>query len=103
MLFFAVGVALRSVHGGWGLGYGFNPACGVTARTLAANLVGGYLVGLASLFLFITQLSPEWRYSSSRFSGGSHFSTFSAKRSRCLLRDNMHGYGHHRSASGDHC
>jgi len=57
--------------------------------TLTANLVGGYLIGLAVAF-FIQQpgLSPEWRlFIITGFLGGlTTFSTFSAETVTLLLR-----------------
>jgi len=67
----------------WGLGIWLN-ACypAIPLGTLAANLVGGYLIGLA--LAFFTQhpgLSPEWRLLIvTGFLGGlTTFSTFSAE------------------------
>jgi len=52
------------------------------AGTLAANLVGGYLVGIAiALFAALPDLSPQWRlFVITGFLGGlTTFSTFSAE------------------------
>lgn len=74
----AVGAWLR-----WGLGLWLNPVYSVIPLgTLAANLVGGYLVGIA--IAFFTQypgLSPEWRLLIvTGFLGGlTTFSTFSGE------------------------
>ena len=74
----ALGALLR-----WGLGVGLNhlfPA--VPPGTLAANLVGGYLVGLAmALFAQAPDVPPEWRlFVITGFLGGlTTFSTFSAE------------------------
>ena len=74
----------------WGLGLWLNPALpGLPLGTLAANLVGGYLVGLA--VAFFTQhpgLSPELRLLIiTGFLGGlTTFSTFSAETVTLLLR-----------------
>ena len=67
----------------WGLGVGLNhlfPA--LPLGTLVANLVGGYLIGLAlALFAQAPNLSPEWRlFVITGFLGGlTTFSTFSAE------------------------
>ncbi|MBA4175507.1 MAG: fluoride efflux transporter CrcB [Leptothrix sp. (in: Bacteria)] len=74
----ALGALLR-----WGLGLGLNhlfPA--LPPGTLVANLVGGYLVGLAvALMAQLPQLPPEWRlFVVTGFLGGlTTFSTFSAE------------------------
>jgi CrcB protein len=67
----------------WWLGLLFNnyfPA--IPPGTLAANLIGGYLVGLAlALFATYSALAPEWRLLViTGFCGGlTTFSTFSAE------------------------
>ena len=74
----ALGALLR-----WGLGLGMNhwlPA--LPLGTLTANLVGGYLIGLAlALYAQAPQLPPEWRLLViTGFLGGlTTFSTFSAE------------------------
>ena len=74
----ALGALLR-----WGLANGLNhlfPA--LPPGTLAANLIGGYLVGLAlAVFAQVPQLPPEWRlFIITGFLGGlTTFSTFSAE------------------------
>jgi fluoride exporter len=74
----ALGALLR-----WALSLGLNhlwPA--LPPGTLVANLVGGYLVGLAvSVFAQMPELSPEWRlFVITGFLGGlTTFSTFSAE------------------------
>lgn len=74
----ALGAVLR-----WGLGVGLNhllPA--MPLGTLMANLVGGYLVGLAiALFAQAPQVQAEWRlFVITGFLGGlTTFSTFSAE------------------------
>jgi len=50
--------------------------------TLAANLIGGYIIGVAmALFMTYTAISPEWRlFVITGFCGGlTTFSTFSAE------------------------
>jgi CrcB protein len=57
--------------------------------TLAANLLGGYLVGLAvAFFMQNASLSPEWRlFVITGFLGGlTTFSTFSAETVTLLMR-----------------
>ena len=81
----ALGAWLR-----WGLGLLLNPSLPeLPMGTLTANLVGGYLIGLAVAF-FIQQpgLSPEWRlFIITGFLGGlTTFSTFSAETVTLLLR-----------------
>jgi CrcB protein len=74
----ALGALLR-----WVLGMKLNqlfPA--LPPGTLAANLIGGYLVGVAmAFFANHPQLSPEWRlFAITGFLGGlTTFSTFSAE------------------------
>jgi CrcB protein len=74
----ALGALLR-----WALGLGLNglfPA--IPPGTLAANLVGGYLIGLMmALFAHQVSLPPEWRlFAITGFLGGlTTFSTFSSE------------------------
>jgi CrcB protein len=74
----ALGALLR-----WGLGLKLNalfPA--IPPGTLAANLIGGYVIGLAiALFAALPNLAPEWRLLLiTGFCGGlTTFSTFSAE------------------------
>jgi fluoride exporter len=74
----SVGALLR-----WILGLKMNAwAPLLPAGTLAANLIGGYVVGVAvALFADMPQLSPEWRLLViTGFCGGlTTFSTFSAE------------------------
>lgn len=67
----------------WGLSLALNPLFGgLPLGTLAANLVGGYLVGLAvAVFTLRPELPPEWRlFAITGFLGGlTTFSTFSAE------------------------
>ena len=89
--FLAIGIG--SAFGAWlrwGLGLWLNPALPeLPLGTLSANLVGGYLIGLA--VAFFTQypgVSPEWRLLIiTGFLGGlTTFSTFSAETVTLLLR-----------------
>ena len=81
----AIGAWLR-----WGLGLWFNPALPeLPLGTLAANLLGGYLVGLSvAFFMQYPGLSPEWRLLIiTGFLGGlTTFSTFSAETVTLLMR-----------------
>lgn len=79
-------IALGSIAGGllrWGLGLKLNslfPA--VPPGTLSANLIAGYVVGIAvAFFAHMPGLAPEWRLLViTGFCGGlSTFSTFSAE------------------------
>lgn len=81
----AIGAWLR-----WGLGLWLNPALPqLPMGTLAANLAGGYLIGLAvAFFMQHPGLSPEWRLLIiTGFLGGlTTFSTFSAETVALLAR-----------------
>jgi CrcB protein len=81
----ALGAWLR-----WGLGLWLNPALPeLPLGTLSANLVGGYLIGLAvAFFMQHPGLSPEWRLLIiTGFLGGlTTFSTFSAETVTLLVR-----------------
>lgn len=81
----ALGAWLR-----WGLGLWLNPAVPeLPLGTLSANLVGGYLIGLAiAFFIQHPGISPEWRlFIITGFLGGlTTFSTFSAETVTLLLR-----------------
>ncbi len=81
----AIGAWLR-----WGLGLWLNPALPqLPLGTLSANLIGGYLVGLAvAFFMQHPGLSPEWRLLIiTGFLGGlTTFSTFSAETVTLLAR-----------------
>jgi len=81
----AIGAWLR-----WGLGLWLNPSLTeLPPGTLAANLIGGYLVGIAvAFFMQHPGLSPEWRlFIITGFLGGlTTFSTFSAETVTLLMR-----------------
>ena len=86
MLTAVIAISLGAALGAlarWGLGLGLNhvfPA--LPLGTLVANLVGGYLIGLAmTVFAQMQQLPPEWRlFVITGFLGGlTTFSTFSAE------------------------
>jgi CrcB protein len=74
----------------WGLGLWLNPLLPeLPLGTLSANLIGGYLIGLAvAFFLQYPGLAPEWRLLIiTGFLGGlTTFSTFSAETVTLLMR-----------------
>ena len=77
----AIGAALGALLR-WALAVGLNglfPA--LPPGTLAANLIGGYGIGVAIAFFAQAQLPPEWRlFVVTGFLGGlTTFSTFSAE------------------------
>ena len=82
LLAIAAGAALGA-WARWGLSLWLNPAHhAVPMGTLAANLVGGYLIGLAvAAFAQAPQLAPEWRLFviTGMLGGLTTFSTFSAE------------------------
>jgi CrcB protein len=46
----------------WGLGLWLNPGAVIPFGTLAANLIGGYLVGICvAIFQALPDLDPTWR------------------------------------------
>ncbi|RJG06311.1 fluoride efflux transporter CrcB [Noviherbaspirillum cavernae] len=81
----AIGAWLR-----WGLGLWFNALHhGIAFGTLAANWVGGFLIGIAvAFFSGNPHLTPEWRlFAVTGFLGGlTTFSTFSAEAMSLLQR-----------------
>ena len=92
-LYAFIAVGLGSALGAWlrwGLGIWLNPAVpDLPLGTLGANLIGGYLIGLAlAYFVQHPSLSPEWRLLIiTGFLGGlTTFSTFSAETISLLLR-----------------
>ena len=78
----------------WGLGLWLStPASVIPWGTLAANLIGGYLIGLAlAFFATNTSVAPEWRlFAITGFLGAlTTFSTFSAE-SVMLLQQARYG------------
>ena len=68
--------------GRWGLGLWLNPGSLLPWGTLAANLMGGYLVGICvAVFQALPQLDPVWRLALvTGFLGAlTTFSSFSAE------------------------
>ena len=66
----------------WGLGLWLNPGALIPMGTLAANLMGGYLVGVAvAVFQALPHLDPAWRLAIvTGFLGAlTTFSSFSAE------------------------
>lgn len=66
----------------WGLGLWLNPGALMPLGTLAANLIGGYLVGICvAVFQALPQLDPVWRLALvTGFLGAlTTFSSFSAE------------------------
>lgn len=89
--FIAVGLgAAIGAWGRWGLGLWLNSALPeLPLGTLLANLIGGYLIGLAvAYFMQHPGVSPEWRLLIiTGFLGGlTTFSTFSAETVTLLAR-----------------
>jgi CrcB protein len=89
--FLAIGVgAAMGAWLRWGLGLWLNPLQPeLPYGTLAANLLGGYLIGIAvAFFMQHPGLTPEWRLLIiTGFLGGlTTFSTFSAETVTLLLR-----------------
>ena len=76
-----VGASLGAL-GRWGLGLWLNPGAVIPVGTLAANLIGGYLVGICvAVFQAMPELDPVWRLALvTGFLGAlTTFSSFSAE------------------------
>ena len=82
MIAISVGASLGALLRWW-LGSALNSHFpSIPPGTLAANLVGGYVIGLAiAFFAFYSAIAPEWRlFIITGFCGGlTTFSTFSAE------------------------
>lgn len=92
-----IAVAIGAVLGAWArwlLSLALNSAwSAVPLGTLIANVVGGYMVGMAvAYFASVPTLAPEWRlFAITGFLGAlTTFSTFSAE-SMNLLQAEQHG------------
>lgn len=87
----------------WGLGVWLNPVFpAVPLGTVAANLIGGFLIGAASVvFTHFPVIPPEWRlFVLTGFLGGlTTFSTFSIEVVSLIDR---HQYGWALAAAGVH-
>ena len=73
----------------WGLGLWLSPGGAIPWGTLAANLIGGYLIGICvAVFQAMPQLDPVWRLALvTGFLGGlTTFSSFSAEVVTMLLQ-----------------
>ncbi len=93
MLYSLIAIAVGAALGAWarwGLSLWLNPLHhAVPMGTLAANLVGGYLIGLAvASFAQMPQMAPEWRLFviTGLLGGLTTFSTFSAETVDLLQR-----------------
>jgi fluoride exporter len=84
----ALGAWLR-----WGFSFWLGPRSTVwPLGTIASNLIGGYLVGVAVAFFAMRPgLAPEWRlFAVTGFLGGlTTFSTFSAEVTDLLMRGDV--------------
>ena len=85
VLAISIGAALGAL-GRWQLGLWLNPmaatAGGIPMGTLAANLLGGYFVGVCvAIFQALPQLDPVWRLAlvTGLLGGLTTFSSFSAE------------------------
>lgn len=66
----------------WGLGLWLSPGGVIPWGTLAANLIGGYLIGVSvAVFQALPQLDPVWRLAlvTGLLGGLTTFSSFSAE------------------------
>ena len=91
MAFLAVGTgAALGAWLRWGLSAGLNPLfVNLPLGTLASNVIGGYLIGIAvEVLVHHTVLTPEWRlFIITGFLGGlTTFSAFSAEAVGLILR-----------------
>ncbi len=101
-----IAIALGATLGAWarwGLSLWLNPADGpFPFGTLAANLIGGYAIGVAmAWFGEHAQVAPEWRLFviTGLLGGLTTFSSFSAEAVQLLLRQH---YGWAAAVIGSH-
>lgn len=106
MLQSLLSIALGATLGAWarwGLSVWLNPPDGpFPYGTLAANLIGGYVIGLAmAWFGANSQVSPEWKLFviTGLLGGLTTFSSFSAETMQLLLRQQ---YGWAATVIGSH-
>ena len=74
----------------WGLGMWLSPSGVIPWGTLAANLIGGYLIGICvAVFQALPQIDPVWRLALiTGFLGGlTTFSSFSAEVVNLLMHE----------------
>ena len=89
VLFICIGASVGALSR-WGLGLWLSPDGLIPWGTLAANLIGGYLIGVCiAAFQSMPQLDPVWRLLLvTGFLGGlTTFSTFSAEVVTYLLEE----------------
>ncbi|MDQ3059820.1 MAG: fluoride efflux transporter CrcB [Pseudomonadota bacterium] len=89
VLAISIGASLGALSR-WGLALWLTPGGVIPWGTLAANLIGGYLIGLAiAVFQSMPQLDPLWRMLLvTGFLGGlTTFSTFSAEVVTYLMQE----------------
>lgn len=89
VLFICIGASVGALSR-WGLGLWLSPGGLIPWGTLAANLIGGYLIGVCiAAFQSMPQLDPVWRLLLvTGFLGGlTTFSTFSAEVVTYLLEE----------------
>lgn len=89
VLFICIGASVGALSR-WGLGLWLSPGGLIPWGTLAANLIGGYLIGVCiAVFQSMPQLDPVWRLLLvTGFLGGlTTFSTFSAEVVTYLLEE----------------
>ncbi len=93
LAFAAIGIgAALGAWARWGLGLWLSTGTGLPWGTLASNLIGGYLIGVAiALFQAAPQLDPVWRLAIiTGFLGGlTTFSSFSAEVVTMLMQQRL--------------
>lgn len=92
VLAISVGAAIGALCR-WGLSLWLNPGTAMPLGTLAANLIGGYLVGVCvAVFQAMPQIDPVWRLAlvTGCLGGLTTFSSFSAE-VVLMLQDQRYG------------